>query len=199
MKNVAITLTMMVFLLGSAGFSLSGQQAVDDQQKQMMEKWMKFATPGEPHKFLEKQVGEWEMVSKMWMKPGDPPSESKGSASGKMILGGRYLKTVHKGFVSGMPFEGINIGGYDNHLKEYFSIWIDNMGTGIMFSKGNLDKTGKILTEVAEIDDFMTGQKMKARSVTTCINADKLFMEMYMIGPDGKEFKSVEVTYIRKK
>jgi hypothetical protein len=200
MKKIVFGFVMIVFLFGSVTPGLLAQEkSVDEQQKKMMEKWMQFATPGEPHRFLDKRVGEWDVVTRMWREPGAPPDESTGSAVGKMMLGGRYLKLKHRGTVNGMPFEGISIGGYDNHLKEFFSIWIDNVGTGIMISRGSLEPTAKTLTEVAEVDDFMTGQKMKTRTVTTLVNPDKFFMEMYMIGPDGKEFKSLEVTYTRKK
>jgi len=55
-----------------------------------------------------------------------------------------------------------------------------------------------ILTEYAEVDDFFTEKKIKAKGVTTFIDPDKWMMEMYMIGPQG-EFKDLEVTHIRKK
>jgi len=43
----------------------------------------------------------------------------------------------------GMPFEGMGLDGYDNASKEYISIWIDNMGTGIMYMKGKWMKIQK--------------------------------------------------------
>ena len=37
------------------------------------------------------------------------------------------------------------------------------------------------------------------RNVTRVIDSNKHMFEMYEHGPDGKEFKTLEVTYLRKK
>lgn len=113
-------------------------------------------------------------------------------------MSGRYLKMSYKGTVMGMPFEGMVLYAYDNHQKHYLSIWIDNMGTGMLSSTGTLDKSGMVLTEYAEVDNIFTGAKEKAKTIITFITVDKFLMEMYMEGPEG-EFKSLEVTHIRKK
>jgi hypothetical protein len=178
--------------------ALADDQKKNEEQQKMMEVWMKYATPGEGHKFLEKHVGEWDVISKMWEQPGKEPTITKGPGVGKMFLGGRYLKMKYKGTMMGMPFEGLAIYAYDNHAKKYLEVWVDNMGTGIMFSKGTLDKTGTVLTVFGEVDNIFTGEKEKVKSVTTFINADKFLMEMFMVGPKG-EFRSLEVTHVRKK
>jgi hypothetical protein len=114
-----------------------------------------------------------------------------------MVMGGRYLKIFYQGTMMGMPFEGMGVHAYNNYLNKYIYTWIDNMGTGIMVSKGTLDKSGKVLTEYAVVDDIFTGEKTKTKSVTTFINPDKWLMEMYMISSQG-EFKSLVVTHTRK-
>jgi len=197
MKTVKVFLIIFLGLVLIAP-SLADSQEKSEEQQKMMEVWMKYATPGKAHKFLEKQVGEWDVISKMWEKPGQPPTITKGPGKGKMFMGGRYLKMYYKGNMMGMPFEGLGIYAYDNHLKKFLSIWIDNMGTGIMFSKGTVDKTGMVLTTYSEVDNIFTGAKDKFKTVITFMNADKFLMEMYMLGPKG-EFRSLEVTHIRKK
>ena len=191
-------LLMFVFITWFSGALMAADQEKSKQEQEMMEKWMKYATPGEAHKFLQKMAGEWEATSKMWMQPGAEPTITKGPGIGKMIYGGRYLKLSYKGHMMGMPFEGMGIHAYDNHLKKFISAWIDNMGTGIMINYGTVDKSGNVLTEIAEMDDFLTGKKVKYKSVTTIISPDKFLMEMYSPGPEG-EFRSLEVTHIRKK
>lgn len=186
---------MVVLLLVPAW--AQDQETTEEQQK-IMAVWMAYATPGEGHKFLEKMTGEWDVVSTMWEKPGQEPTVTKGPAVGKMIMGGRYLDISYSATMMGMPFEGKNIYAYDNHQKKYLSVWIDNMGTGILFGTGTLDGSGKVLTEFAEVDNIFTGEKEKARTVITLVNDNKFLMEMYMTVPEG-EFKSLEVTHIRKK
>ena len=36
------------------------------EQQEMMQKWMAFMTPGEPHKRLAERVGTWNFTAKMW-------------------------------------------------------------------------------------------------------------------------------------
>lgn len=113
-------------------------------------------------------------------------------------MGGRYLKISYQGTMMDMSFEGMGIHAFDNHLKKYLSIWIDNMGTGIMVSTGTLDESGKVLTQYAEMENFISGKKEKVKTVTTLCSPDKWQMEMYMVGPPG-EFRSLEVIHSRKK
>ncbi|MDH4217946.1 MAG: DUF1579 domain-containing protein [Candidatus Aminicenantes bacterium] len=44
----------------------------------------------------------------------------------------------------------------------------------------------------------MTGGSIGIRAVTKLISKDEFVDEMYMIGPDGKEFKTLENRAIRK-
>lgn len=190
-KFLIFTVILIIAVIG-----LIGQEQKKDD-KVMMEKWMKYATPNENHKALEYFVGKWDLDSKMWMKPGDKPMESKGSSVSKMILGGRYLKSKMNGKAMGMPFEGFSITGFDNLHKKYTGYWIDSTGTGFFPFTGTLDKSGKIRTDYGEWDDFMTGGKTKVKMVTTILNRDSYKFEMFMIMADGKEFKSNHILYHR--
>jgi hypothetical protein len=197
MKTFKILL-ISLFLISLIPPVLAGEQEKSAEEQKMMEVWMKYATPGEGHKLLAKFVGEWQTTNKSWSKPGAEPEVSTGSASGKLFFGGRYLKMKYQGKFMGMDFEGIGIHAFDNHSKKYLSTWMDNMGTGIMLSTGTLDEAGTVLTDWAEVDDIFTGKKIKVKSVTSFLSADKMVMEMYMVGPEG-EFKNLEITHIRKK
>ncbi len=162
-----------------------------------MKKWVEYSTPGEPQKRMEALVGQWDGEVTMWMAPGAPEQTSTTKATIKMELGGRYLRATHEGVFMGLPFNGTSVWGYNNLRKEYESTWIDNMGTGIMYSTGQCDSTGKVFTFTGEADDFDTGKKVKERSVTTVAGADSWKMEMFRPGPDGKEYKTMEINYHR--
>ena len=99
----------------------------------------------------------------------------------------------------GMLFEGLSIAGYDNFKKEYVTMWIDNAGTGIYQTSGTVDKASKTRTETGLWDDIMTGGKSKVKWVTKVIDDNKYEFVMYSADPTGKEFKSGEIVYIRKK
>lgn len=187
---------LMVLVMACAAVSA---QEMSEEDKKMMAAMQAYGTPGEYHKYMEYFVGEWNQTSKMWMKPGAPPMESSSTATSKMMMGGRYLKTLHKGAFMGMPFEGISLLGYNNLRKKFSSLWIDNMGTGMAISHGELDKSKKVRTDIGDWDEPLSGGTQKIKMVTTIVDSNKFTFDMYSILPDGKEFKSMSMTCVRKK
>lgn len=200
MFKVLVVSLLVTLLLGS-GLGLPGQEQQSKEEQEMMKKWMDFSTPGPNHKYLEFFAGEWDAVGKLWMKPGDAPVDSKQEMKAKMLMGGRYLKYSIKGNYMGMPFDGMSITGYDNFEKKFISIWIDNWGTGIYMTEGTLDAAGKIRTETGVWNDILSGGTNNVKMVYKTVDNDTVFYEMYMSGGiyGEKEFKSMEITYTRKK
>jgi hypothetical protein len=72
------------------------------------------------------------------------------------------------------------------------------MTTALSHSTGTVDEAGKVFTFHREDVDPFTGQKFKGRDVIRILGADKHTMEMYKSGPDGKEIKVMEITFVRK-
>jgi hypothetical protein len=163
-----------------------------------MEAMAKAAAPGEQHKRLARMAGEWTFTNKMWMAPNQPPAESGGAMYAQMIMGGRYIQTNWSGHMMGMLFEGRGIEGYDNLAKQYVSSWVDNMGTGIIYSTGSCDEKGTKCSMKGDMLDPMTGQKSYMRQEVTWIDDNTFKNEMYGPGMDGKEFKWMEMTVTRK-
>lgn len=175
------------------------QPPMTPEQKAMMDKWQAFATPGENHKLLNAKAGKWDLAVKMWEQPGQTPTESKATSEFQWIFDGRYLVEHAEGNFMDMPFEGRGLTGYDNLKKKYVSLWIDNMGTGIMTAEGTYDAASKTFKYAGEMPDVNAGKYVKTRSVEKVVDNDHWTVEMY--GPDasGKEFKSMEITYTRAK
>ncbi len=175
----------------------------DAKMAEMMKKWEEYATPGEHHKRLDALVGKWDYENHRWMEPGGEPQVSKGTCELKWVFDGRYLQQDCTGPAEGpdgKPFRGSGLYGYDNAKKQYFSTWIDNMGTGIMVGWGTCDAAGKVITYTGEYADPMTGDlHKKCRSTLKLDSPDKFVYECYVAGPDGKEFKEMELTYTRAK
>ncbi|XZF14190.1 DUF1579 domain-containing protein [Chitinophagaceae bacterium MMS25-I14] len=187
-----------IFILLSActGLSLSAfAQSAEDQMKM----WQENMTPGEEHKMMAKADGEWNAVVTMWMSPDAPPTKSNATCTNKMILGGRYQQSTNKGSFNGMPFEGMNILGYDKAKKAYVSSWIDNMGTGIMNMEGKWDDATKSIQFMGSMVDPMSGTDTKVRETFSTEGNDKQHLEMYVVMPDGKEFKTMDIVYTRAK
>jgi uncharacterized protein DUF1579 len=175
------------------------EQASPMDDKAMMEAWAKVATPGEAHRWLEPVVGTWDAKITMWMAPGAPPQESTGTSENKWVLGGRFVEQRHEGNFMGQPFSGLGYTGYDNYKKKYVGTWMDTMGTMIMVSEGDADSTGKTLSMTSSIDDIMTGKAASIRSEIKIVDPDHHVMEMWGPDPTGKQFKTMEIRYTRKK
>ncbi len=194
-KSIFRTLAVLLIL-----FTASFNWALQNQEEnKAMENWMKYSTPGQPHQFLAKQEGDWDVAVKTWMQPGNPPSESGWMAHGKMILGGRYLQIQYKGMMMGMPYEAMTTTAFDNHLQSFITSWIDNMGTGVNQGRGILDNTGKVLTETGEMYDPMMGHNMDMKTVTTLTSKDSFTVIMFHSMAGSEEMKSMEMVFTRKK
>jgi hypothetical protein len=169
-------------------------------EEEIMAAYAKFSQPGEHHKMLEPLAGSWNCSSKMWMDPGAPPTESKAASESKWILGGRFLQEEVTGDMNGMPFHGMGITGYDNIKKEYVSFWIDEMATSFMLANGQMDEGAKNLTMMGTWKDPLANlAEKKFKTVLRITGSDQHVYEMYEFGPDGKQFKSFEITYTRAK
>lgn len=192
MKN----LVKIIFLSLSVVFF---QHAYSQTDKQSAEEkaWKEYMSPGEAHKMLARSSGEWNEELTMWMDAGSPPTKHTATAVTKMIMDGRYQQTLHKGTFNGMPFEGVGITGYDNAKKVFFSTWIDNMGTGIMYSEGKWKEPGKSIEFTGKTFDPVSGKELIVRDVLRVIDNNTQLMEMYTT-KDGKEYKSMEIRLTRK-
>jgi hypothetical protein len=164
--------------------------------EQEMKMWMTYMTPAEMHKMLEASSGTWQEQITFWEAPGAPPQEMKSSCTNEMILGGRYQQSKHNGEMMGMPFEGIGLTGYDNAKKVFQSTWVDNMGTGIMYSEGKYDAPTKSITFRGKAVDPMTGKEHQVRQVFKMISENEQEMDMYMT-KDAKEFKNMHIKMTR--
>jgi hypothetical protein len=164
----------------------------------MMKAWEAYMTPGTPHEMLKSQDGKWDAKITSWMAPGAPPTESKGTATNRMIMGGRYQEAKFTGSFSGMPFEGQSIVGYDNIKKVFVSTWVDNMGTGIMVTEGPWDEASKSITFTGTMTDPTTGKDCKIREIMTFVDAKTQKMEMYNTPAGGSEYKAMEIVYTKK-
>lgn len=169
-----------------------------------MQKMMALGSPSENHKLLESLVGEWTHTVTMKMQPDAPAQESSGTNTNKWIMDGRFIQEEASGSMDmggkSQPFLGLGIVGYDNMNQEFTAIWIDNMMTGIMTSKGQYDAKTKTITEKGTMSCPMSGEKNKPfRSEVKLIDNDNYTYSMYTKDKSGKEFKSIEVVYKRKK
>ncbi|MDX2147887.1 MAG: DUF1579 domain-containing protein [Planctomycetota bacterium] len=197
-------------VVGFAGAVLAGaalaqpgdaKDALPKQDQQaMMEAWVKAMTPGAQHEKFKEMEGDWECTMRVWMEgPQGKPTEEKGSANYKVILGGRYLQQTFSGSMMGMPFEGVGLTGFDNIRKQFVGTWADSMSTTIMRTVGGISPDGKTMTMFGEMDEPMTGEMGKVvKYVSREISKDKHVFEAHEV-MYGEPFKVFEIEYTRIK
>lgn len=191
MKKLTGSILVFMFVISAAP-----AKAQEMDMQEMMKAWMEYMTPGPMHEMMSKNVGSWKTVTTFWNYPGVEPSTTEGTAEMESILGGRYFKTVHKSMVMGMPMEGWSIDAYDNGKKEFISIWIDNMGSGVAISRGTYDEKTATHHHTGIMYDSMAGEDTEFRSVIKQVNENKMVFDMY--GKyNGQEFKMMEMVYTR--
>ncbi len=166
-------------------------------QEAMMKAWKEYATPGKEHAELAKKVGEWSLDLKMWHELGGEVQISQATSIIKPIMDGRYfLETVTSEYM-GRPFEGRSISGFDNLTKKYFTVWFDNMGTGLATYTGTASGEGTIHYSV-EMPNPQTGQYETGHATDKLVSNDEYIFMMYRKAPNGEEFLTMEITGTRK-
>ena len=169
----------------------------------MMKQMMELAKLNENHKLLADLAGSWSTSVKM-MEPGKEPTVSNGNVTYKSIMNGRYFVGDHTGSMK-MPgadgkmkdftFKGMSTDGYDNVKKKFVGSWVDNMGTGIMFSEGTYDPATKTFTYTSEFE-AVPGMKQQIREVIKVTDNNHHTLEWYE-NRGGQEVKTMEINYTR--
>lgn len=164
-------------------------------QAEMEKAFREYSMPGMEHEKLKVLVGKWKYTSKMWMAPNSQPEVSEGTSDNKLILGGRFLEETVKGKAMGMPFEGRAIVGFDRVTKEFNTVWIDSMMTGMLISKGPFDATNNAIKEEGSVSCPIEKGPKWMRSVLTLSDPKHPKFETFMKDHVGNEFKTMEINY----
>jgi len=171
-----------------------------------MKQMIELSKLNENHRLLSSLDGNWNFTIKTWMNP-DPnakPQESKGTATRKTVMGGRYVMMDvngrmqmpgEDGKMKDVQFKGMGLEGYDNMKKKFVSSWIDNIGTGIQSSEGTYDPATKTLTYTSEMEP-LPGMKSQTRELIKIADNNHMTLEWYE-NHGGQEKKTMEINYTR--
>ena len=196
--NLLSTLALLPLSL-CLSMPLHAQDApkMSPEEAAMMEAYQKAGTPGMAHAGLAATVGEYNVVIKSWSAPGAPASESTGTASRKLMLGGRVVSEELQSSMYGQPYTGFGLTGFDNVTGKYWTTWNDSMTTGLTVGEGECDAQARCAF-TAHWDDPVSKQPVTARIAIRWTSPSVEIFEMHGPGPDGKEMKMMEMTYTRK-
>jgi hypothetical protein len=164
----------------------------------MMAEMMKNATPGPEHKIFESSIGKWKAVTKSFMVPGKT-DVTEGTAESEWVLGGRFLMTHYHGTMMGMPFEGLEVLGYDRKAGHYAGYWLDTTSTAFYaMPNGTWDEASKTLTFMVDWPNPAGEGTATYKMATKMTGADSKVFTMSMMN-EGQEVPMMEATYTRMK
>lgn len=169
------------------------------EQQKRMETWVKSMTPGAPHKWLAARAGKFDFAGKFWMEPGAPPQAAKGVAERTLLLGGRLLQEKVTSSLMGMPLDGLGLAGYDNVSGQFWSTWNDSLSTGVRVAGGKCDEAMKSCAWKGTYSNPDTGRSQSVRLELRLEGADREALTAYETGADGKEMRTMELVYTRRK
>ncbi|MFQ5510276.1 MAG: DUF1579 domain-containing protein [Candidatus Krumholzibacteriia bacterium] len=206
MKSLRLFSTLAAVVI-AAGLAVNVSHAGKDKDKkeaghsheysaEQMAAYQEAISPGSHHKQLKNLVGKWNAKIMMWERPGAEATVSEGTAAAEMILGGRFVMSHMSSEMMGMPFKGVGMVGYDKVTKKHTSLWLDNMGTQMLYTEGDCENHCKTETHYATVTGPL-GNQMKVRFVNNIIDENKHTFEWYVIGDGGNEFKQMEIVYTR--
>lgn len=201
-KHLLSTATLALLLSGSlaaqdTATQASAAPAMTPEMQAMMQAYQKAGTPGAEHQRLAAMAGNYDLTVKSWHAPDAPPATDPGTATRKMILGGRVMVEEVSSQMMGQPFHGQGLHGFDNTTGKYWSTWNDSMSTGVMVSEGSCDADGACAI-TGTFNDPVSGKPQTSRMTTRWTDPGTQVFEMYGPGPDGKETKMMEITYKKR-
>jgi hypothetical protein len=200
LASVLLPLSLLAVLPALAHEPAKKQDAppkMSAEQAAMMEAYRKAGALGEVHAALAKMAGTYDLSIRSWDAPGAPPTVETGTATRSMALGGRVMVEDVQSQMHGQAFTGHGMHGYDNVTGRHWSTWNDSMSTGIMVSDGDCDAKGAC-TFTGSWHDPVTKKQIKSRMTSRWTSPDVEVFEMHVPGPDGKEFRMMEITYTRR-
>ena len=200
-RLAAVAAVLLGLAAGAAAQQKAKNAAPAVDEKAAMEAWQKAMTPGEGQKKLSPMVGNFETKVRTWMDPdpNKPPEDTAGSSVNTWALGDRYVQMKYEGIMMGETLNGVGFVGFDNVSKKYVSTWMDTAGTGMMWSTGTMDASGKVLSLKATVNDPSTGKPSPVDTKITIADNDHHKLEMWGKNPAGKMAKIMEIEYTRKK
>lgn len=194
-RKPALPLTVFALLFSDP---LAAQETtappITPEMQAMMEAYQKAGTPGAEHRHLATMAGNYDLKVKSWHHPGAEPETDTGTATRKMILGDRVMVEEVASQTMGKPYTGQGLHGYDNVTGKYWATWNDSMSTGLMISDGTCDAK-MACAYTGTYHDPVTKKPQTSRMTSRWTDNNTEVFEMYGPGPDGKEFKMMEITY----
>src|SRR6185503_34769 len=197
----AITLASLTLLALGAGTLLTQEKKQErfthplpKDPAKAMENWMTTCKPSLAHARLKELLGSYDWTRRIFMEPGKPPMEEKGTAEFTWLTEGKWLQQKWTGPMFGMPSGGLTILGYDNFKERFVSCSVDALQTTMQTAFGHFDQSGDDLILWGTIDEPGTPEQDKqCKYVYRGFGKDKFTFEVHDMMIGEQNTKVVEI------
>jgi hypothetical protein len=191
LQNLPGAALLLVLLLAGAG-------APQDKQKDPQSTYEPRSNPGAGQKFLEKFVGDWDVLKTFHPRSGSPVS-SKGECRQTMIHSGRFLQSEFTFDQNGNKTTGLGIIGFDPDSGKFTSVWTDSRSTRMSLRSSEDRFNGEEIVLYSRSLDPDRKETRRSRTVTRLEEGGrKLVHRQYALTPDGQERLMMELLMTRK-
>lgn len=152
---------------------------------------------GSHHHHLDRFIGIWTGRITVWTDVDAEPTSFESTAEARWILGRRYLEWTHGGVLGGVPFRGLGIDTFNTLAGQYESIWIDNLGTLILFYEGSCADGGSVRTLETTFTEPTDGSTATQKVVYRWVDDNRFTYESFM-KQGASEFRSMLIEYQRQ-
>jgi hypothetical protein len=176
----------------------SGQEPTKGQKKDPQERFEPRGAPGTGQKYLQKYVGEFDVVKTLTFRE-DQPVRSTGACKQTMVQDGRFLQSDFVFDGANGKTTGMGLIGFENNTRLFTSVWIDSRQTKMSLrqSKTPFDGEQIVLFSTSLGTDGKTGRQSK--TVTDmAADGNKIVHRQFNIAADGKERLVMELVLTRK-
>ena len=191
--------SLLAALLLAASASADAQPPKKGDEKDPQAKFEPKSKPGEGQKFLEKMVGEWDVVKTFHLRAGDP-AKTLGECKQTMIQEGRFLQSEFTFRAAAGKTTGTGLIGFEPETGKFTSVWIDSRQTRMSFRQGEDKFDGKTITLLGKaLGEGPKDGARKSRTTTTLEDdGKKIVHRQVSIDADGTERLVMQLLMTRK-
>jgi hypothetical protein len=167
-------------------------------EKDPQAKYEPRSKPGAGQQFLQKFVGEWDVVKTFHPRSG-APFRQKGTCRQTMIHGGRFLQSDFTFRRGDAKTTGTGLVGFDPASGRFTSVWIDSRSTRMSFRQGKDKFDGKqIVLHSSSLGE--AGKKGRVSRTVTRLEEDgrRIVHRQYTAGTGGRERLVMELILTKK-
>ena len=197
--------TLLAVLLLS--LSSTAQQQPPKPTPEQIKAMLAEMGPGPEHRVLASLEGKWTLdVTYNMGGPQAKPMKARGTATNRMMLGGRFLMSEGVSDnpagteFGGAKVEMVGIYGFDRRTKEYTTVGLDTMGTYWVTAAGVMKPDKTIVMAGETLDDHAGSKEIrKYDMVLKVIDADTYLTQVIFKFTNMPELKIVEIVHRRVK